>query len=381
MAKKSKNTSPKDDGTNKKKLVSKPLAKNKPIEKKTSKKGKATSSPSSKKTKKTTEKNQKVGGFSRNNFNYIRSLIWKHHRNDFPSYFDPSFIRVVREIFNDCKAAGVSCTEEIILEKYQQFKSDDKRPKPYVLPYFQQPRVYYEIKDVPFPTFSPYLYIVSPMIIPYPHEFRVTEYYRKRVDSSGREELDIKGYDKFFAKWVNWCNSSMRMEHGSDYSSEELEICFKMSDAIYNPDKKRWESFIYTCTPMGRVFNFGYKPEGELEKDEEPEYKIPTSQQLSEKPITKKEQEKIKRIVSKQKKIDATISWNNFFSSVKKSKEKADTEQYAKELSELGQMRKELEKLIRKYKREKNTKKLKEVNKKYDALTDRYMNLINKRFK
>jgi hypothetical protein len=333
------------------------------------------------KTKKTVKKVPSIGGFSKNNFNYIRSLLWREFRTDFPSYFDPSFIRLVREIFNDCKAAGVNCTEEIIKSKYEQLRSDDKRPKPYILPYFQQPKVYYEIKDVPFPTLAPYLYVVSPMILSYPHEFRITEYFKKKIDSRGVEELEIKGYDKFFGKWVNWCNSSMRNEHGNVYDSDELEIFFKMSDAEYNEDKKRWETYIYTCTSMGAIFDFGYKPEGVLEKDYDPEYKLPSDNQISEEPIEEKEKGKIKRITRKQKINDAINTWDNFFSSVKKSKEKSETEKFAQDLEELSTARKELEKLIRKYKREKNTRKLKEVNKEYDLLTSKYLKLTKQRFK
>lgn len=387
MAKKNRKILPKNNGTDNrlKKSVSKiPVSKKEKEQKKTPKKGKESKKPVSKsvqKTKKTEKKTPVKGGFSKNNFNYIRSLLWKKYRSDFVSYFDPSFIRLVREIFNDCKAAGVTCTEEVIYEKYEQLRSDDKRPKPYILPHFQSGKVYYEIKDVPFPTLAPYLYVVSPMILGYPHEFRITEYFKKKTDSRGIEELDIRGYDKFFAKWVNWCNAAMRNEHGNDYGSEELEIYFKMSEAVYNEQKKRWETNIYTCTPSGKIFDFGYKPEGELERDEDPEYKLPSTTQLSEKPVTEKEKSKIKRITKKQKINDAISISNSFFSSVKKASEKEETEKYARELDEIVSMRKELEKFIRKYKREKNAKKLKEVNKQYDALTTRYMKLINKRLK
>lgn len=368
-------------------------AKKSTISKKTKEQTKSTSSskvkkkPTTKSVGKSTKKDkekQKVGGFSKNNFNFIRSLLWKNHRSDFISYFDPSFIRLVREIFNDCKAAGVNCTEEVIEKKYEQLKSDDKRPKPYILPKFKNPTVYYEIKDVPFETTEPYLYVISPMIIPYPHEFRITEYFKKTVKNTSIgivESLESKGYDKFFSKWVNWCNASMRSEYGSAIGSEDLDIYFKMTDAEYNESKKRWETYIYTCTSMGKVFDFGYKPEGELEKDEEPDYKLPTETQALERPISEKEKNKIKRITKKQKINDSLNAWGNFFSSVKKSSQKEEMEKYAQEISELQTLRKELEKLIRKYKKEKNTKKLKQVNKEYDLLTDKYLKLVKKKLK
>lgn len=346
------------------------------------KKGNVKNKVSPKKTKKIVKPAaQKVGGFSRNNFNYIRSLIWQNYKGDFTSYFDPSLIRVVKEIFNDCKAAGITCSEKVIKEKYEQLKSDDKRPKPYILPYFIEPKVYYEIKDVPFPTLAPYLYVVSPMILSYPHEFRITDYYKKTLDSSGRELLDIKGYDKYFADWVNWCNTSMRTEHGNDYDSEELEICFKMTDAEYNQDKKRWETYIYICTPSGRIDSFGYKPEHGFIKDEEPEYRIPSTEVLTEEPIQEKEESKIKRITRKQKINDTISSWNSFFGSIKKSSEKAEREKYAHELDEIKSTRTELEKALRGYKRKKDARRSKQIQKELDKLNDRFLKLIQKRFK
>lgn len=389
MAKKNRKILPKDskDDNLKKSAKKSPISKNTKEQTKSTSSSKVKKKPTTKSVGKSSKKSKekpKVGGFSKNNFNFIRSLLWKNNRSDFISYFDPSFIRLVREIFNDCKAAGVNCTEEIIQKKYEQLKSDDKRPKPYILPKFQNPNVYYEIKDVPFETLSPYLYVISPMIIPYPHEFRITEYFKKTIRDTPTgivESIESKGYDKFFAKWVNWCNASMRSEYGSTIGSEDLDIYFKMTDAEYNESKKRWETYIYTCTSMGKVYDFGFKPEGELERDEEPEYRLPTESQASEKPISEKEKSKIKRIIKKQKINDSLNSWNNFFSSVKKSSEKEEMEKYAQELSDLQSLRKELEKLIRKYKKEKNTKKLKQVNKEYDLLTDKYLKLVKRKLK
>ncbi|MEM4271260.1 MAG: hypothetical protein QXO70_04170 [Candidatus Pacearchaeota archaeon] len=388
MAKKNRKILPKNSKADRpnKSTSKSPVQKNRSKESKKTKGSKSVKKPikkSTQKTKKITKLPPKKGGFyqNKNNFNYIRSLLWQKHKGDFASYFDPSLIRIVREIFNDCKAVGINCTEQVILEKYSQLRSDDKRPKPYVLPYFFEPRLYYEIKDVPFPTLAPYLYVVSPMILPYPHEFRITEYYKKKKQDSGNEELDITGYDKFFAEWVNWCNAAMRNEHGNDYGSEELEICFKMTEAEYNSEKKRWETFIYICTPSGKIESFGYKPEQGFDKTLEPEYKIPSQEVLSEEPIEEKEKAKAKRITKKQKINDALSSWNDFFSSVKKSQEKIETENYAKQLQENIDARKEIEKLIRKYNRKKDTKNVKKLEKEFDKLVNEYIKLINKRKK
>lgn len=331
---------------------------------------------SPKKTKSKTKKIDKKGGFAKNNFNFVRSLIWKQYSADFTSYFDPAFIRVVREIFNDCKAAGVVCTEDIIKLKYEQFKADDKRPKPYILPSLQQPKVYYEIKDVPFPTMQPYLYVVSPMILAYPHEFRITEYYKKYKDETGVEQLDIKGYDKFFADWVNWCNSAMRNEHGTMPDSEELEIFFKFSDSMYNEQKKRWEVFIYTCTPSGAVYNFGYKPEQGFEKTVEADYKIPSEEKLEEKPIDEQQDKKIKRIARKQKINDAIGGWNTLFSEIKISQKKKEHEVYMQSLESISKELDNIEKLIKKFKRKKNKRKVNELEKLYEKTSNKMIRMM-----
>jgi len=387
MAKKNRKILPKNSKADrpKKSTYKNPVPKKGSAQKKTPPKGKSVKKPTKKlpeKTKKIKKLPRKKGGFhkNKNNFNYIRSLLWKKHRGDFISYFHPSLFEITREIFNDCKAVGIDCTDEVILEKYSALRLDDKRPKPYVLNYFFEPRLYYEIKDVPFPTFAPYLYVVSPMILSYPHEFRITEYYKKIKDATtGREELDIRGYDKFFSEWVNWCNAAMRNEHGNDYGSEELEICFKMTEAEYNSEKKRWETFIYICTPMGRIESFGYKPEQGFDKALEPEYKIPSTEILSKEPIEEKEKAKAKRITRKQKINDAISSWDDLFSSIKKSQEKIETEKYAKQLQENIDSRKEIEKLIKRYKRKKDTKKVNQLEKEFDKLVNQYLKLIKRK--
>jgi hypothetical protein len=328
------------------------------------------------------KKNKKQSGFygNKNNFTYIRSIIWRNHKSDFKSYFDDELFSIVKEIFNDCKAAGTSCTEEIILYKYKELISNRKRPKPFILSYFLEPRYYYEIKDVPFQALAPYLYVVSTMIIPFPHEFIITDYFKK-IQSDKGSQIEIIGYNKYFSQWVNWCNAAMRNEHGNEYGSEELEICFKMTDAEYNEDKKRWETNIYICTPSGKIESFGYKPEEIYDKNYEPEYRIPSTNELIESPVFDKEQNKIKRITRKQKIKDAIIYWEDFFSDLKKTKEKLEVESYAKKIEENINARNNIENLIRKYNKLKNKEKVSELEDEFDRLVAEYLKLLRMRNK
>ena len=132
-------------------------------------------------------------GFSSNNFNYIRALLWKTHKSDFKGYFDPEFIRKVNAVYYDCKASGGECTDEFIFEHYNIVKEDERRPYPEIsknLYEFEQ--IYYEIKDVEFQAMPPYLWILSPMIITDPSEFIVPNYYYNYLKLVNEVESDSK---------------------------------------------------------------------------------------------------------------------------------------------------------------------------------------------
>lgn len=345
------------------------------------KKGKSKNTQNSKATKKGSLKKTKknvthIGGFNRSNFNYIRSLLWQKHREDFKSYFDPSFIQLVREIFNDCKGAGLVCTEEIVLKRFHEIKEDNRRKKPFILPYFFEPRVYYEIKDCPFPTFSPYLYIISDMILPYPHEFRITEYYKKTMNGK-IVNLDIFGYEKFFSNWVNWCNAVMREEHGLDVTSERIEIYFRLTDAIYNEQKQRWESLIYTCTPSGAIHDFGYVPEDfDKDKDVSMDLKLPKDKELVKEPISEQEKKRATRLKNKFRKYDTLRAWDSLVDELKKEKQKKVQEDYEKNMAYYDNVQEDIDKEIRKFKRKKDFKKVKELEKMYSKIGDIKIKLI-----
>lgn len=224
---------------------------------------------------------QKDTGFAVNNFNHIRSLLWKTYREDFKAYNDPAFISVVMQVYTECKALGGTCPDEKILEIYLKIKKAPKRPQPFLDPALFDPQPYFNIKDVEFALFEPYLWIVSPMIIPAPHEFIVANYYyhyNKLLDApineiekyateirgkkalsnlSKKEEtlifaivskpvsswsaqqktefLEIyakhnedatRGYNTYFKMWVDWCNDAMQAAYGGNPPSDKIFFRF-----------------------------------------------------------------------------------------------------------------------------------------------------------
>jgi hypothetical protein len=229
-------------------------------------------------------------GFSSNNFNGIRSLLWKNHKEDFKSYFDPEFIRKVNSVYNDCKAFGSDCTEEIILLRYRDIRENEKRPEPFIDPALFEPQLYFYIKDIEFTTFAPYLWIVSPMIIPSPSEFLVVNYFDKLGDSS-------KGYYKYFSEWVDWCNDAMANQHGSSFGSGDIEMCFRFLPPKYDDILRRWDTEVVICTPSGQIFDFGYTPVGSIkEHDTEEEFIEPDANTLLNKPTTEEESNQMEKL-------------------------------------------------------------------------------------
>ena len=407
MAKKKKNTKT-DKGNGSKKAVSK---KNLPLQKKNVKKQaskKVTKKPVKKKlpskkaskpsTKKKTE--LKTGaGFASNNFNYIRALIWAEYGLDYVSYFDPEFIRVIREVYNECKAVGRECSDRDILLIYDDVRENPQRPYPYIEEdLFQSARQYYEILDVEFNLFPAYLWISSPMIIPEPSEFIVTQYYNKEGNTD-------KGYKKYFKEFVDWANKATREKNEGNVDSSDVDIYIKFTQPEYDEEKQRWESEIFICTEEGIMFSFGFVPKGrEFEHDAGEEFIEPIEETLeidgeTVKPIVEKEKpieptpipltpEQIKK---KQKSnselfsalINLTTKYEQLEKKAEKEKEKQKkAKQKAKdtskkkdnELKRLQKIKKEIQSTIRLYK---NIGDKKRLNKALKDLDD-VMNKIKK---
>jgi hypothetical protein len=230
-------------------------------------------------------KSKKGAGFSSNNFNYIRALLWKTHKQDFKGYFDPDFIRKVNAIYYDCKAIGSDCTDEIIDKKYNSIKIDERRPKPFIDPELFNPQVYYNIKDVEFDTFPSYLWIVSPMLMANPSEFLVVNYFDKNGNKTG--------YYNTFKEWVDWCNNAVNNNLTNQYD----EIHFKFIPPEYDEVLRRWYTVIAICTGSGQIYDFGFTPVGKkFEHDIQKEYLEANEDILSKKPTTEQERDSMERL-------------------------------------------------------------------------------------
>ncbi len=285
---------------------------------------------------KSIKKLKEGAGFSSNNFNYIRSLIWKTYKQDFKNYSDPEFIRKVNSIYYDCKALGVDCSDEIIFEKYNLIKADEKRPLPFIEPELFNPQVYYLIKDVAFNIFAPYLWIVSPMIIPKPSEFLAVNYFDKNGDS-------FKGYSSTFREWVDWCNTTLRNQYGSTYGSEVVEMYFRFIPPVYNEILRRWESEIVICTPSGQVYDFGYKPIGKkFEHDVKKEYIEADEEILKNKPTVEQESEQMDKLRIQKINSDLQNAFEKLRNKLKEKYRKVQEEELNIKLKHFEALKKEL---------------------------------------
>lgn len=258
MAKRRKNIKP-DKIRAVKHTAKKKPAKKKVDNKKASKKKLSTKKKTSKKNVKPVKKG---AGFSSNNFNNIRSLIWQAYGLDYTSYFDPEFIRVVKAVYNECKYFGQECSEQDIWAFYDIVTEDPIRPFPYIAEdLYEAARQYYEILNVEFTVLFPaYLWIKSPMIIPPPSEFITTNYYSKDGSTD-------KGYRKYFKEFVDWANQAEKIKRqsiGSDgsVSSDDIDIYIKFTKPEYNEAERRWGTEIFICTKEGIKFSFGFTPQG-----------------------------------------------------------------------------------------------------------------------
>ncbi len=256
-----------------KKKPSKPPRK---VAKKPVKAAKAPKGPVKKKLpdKKTAKPKNPVGGFASNNFNAIRALIWREYGLDYGSYFNPELLRISKLVYQKCKQfsidEGRGCSDKDILRIFDdildQEKEGGRQPYPDIEENLFNPMPYYELTTVKFETFPSYLYIYSPMIMPPPSIFNVTQYYDKDGDMS-------KGYKKYFREFITWCNHETQIRAGgSEVDTEDIEIFVKFLKPEYNEEDKQWEAEIVICTASGEKFSFGFVPKGNFNEHDEEEF-------------------------------------------------------------------------------------------------------------
>lgn len=335
---------------------------------------KASKKPNKVTKKKTPKQNQdsklkKGAGFSSNNFNYIRSLIWRENQFDYVSYFDPKFINIVRAVYNECKAAGQECTDKHILLFYDDILANPNRDFPYIdEDLYTNPIPYYQLLDVEFAQFPAYLWIYSPMMMPPPSEFIITSYVNSK-DGSGD-----KGYRKYFKEFVDWANEAMRNSYGSEVSSDDIDIFIKFTMPEYKEDKQRWETEIIICNADGETESFGFVPKGRMEgHDVEDEF---------EKPIEKEEKfEEIPPIEEKKSKEQIIIDKEkneklfNLLLKMKKKKDELERKLKSKSKTKIKVQRKKID--IQKQKQD-ELKRLQVIKREIEKNIKLYMKLKDK---
>lgn len=399
MAKKKKNTKPTNlsgaekKSASQKKVGDKKSSKKIPTKKESvkksksdlTKKGSKKKTPLKKETKKKTggggkkgEKENKLkkgAGFSSNNFNYIRALIWREYGLDYVSYFDPKFINIVRAVYNECKAAGQECTDSQILIFYDEISENPNRDYPYIdEDLYTNPTPYYQILDVKFDLFPAYLWVISEMIMPPPSEFIVTSYVNNKEGSAD------KGYRKYFKEFVDWCNEAMRNQYGSEVNSDDIDIYIKFTKPEYKEEKQKWETEIIICNSDGEPESFGFEPKGRMSgHDVEDEFEKPieekeekTHEEEGIKPVEEKEitPEEAKKSKENNEKLFSLLL------KMKKKKEQLESKEKAKVKKKIEAKRKKVDVQANK---QKELKRLKEIKKEFEKSIILYKKIGDKK--
>lgn len=280
-------------------------------------KEKRKSTPNKKSKKKTLKKNKFHLNKNRGLGLYIRvkSLLWREYKKDYKGldYVDKNshFLRVVHKVYEECKTSGADCPDNVLTTKYQQIVGHLKRPEPFIDPELYgstDDNEYWNIFNVEFELFEPYLWVKSPMILSPPSEFLISDYLKMvRAGKDGKtyKISKIDGYEKEFKQWVDWCNVAFQ-----DVDSDGNIPYFIFSKPEWNEDLKRWETEIYICDREGKPNSFGYIPQGgspvkdlpktlikkptvSKPKEEKPEEEKP---EVSKPKVSKKGQEYIDKI-------------------------------------------------------------------------------------
>ena len=296
MAKKpaKKNSASKSSGSNKRKPKTKrKLTPNTKSKKKTVSK------------KITLDKNRGLGLYIR-----VKSLLWKEYKSDYKGIDyrqkDSHFLNIVHKVYSECKTSGADCPDNVLITKYQQIVGHLKRPEPFIDPELYQStddHEYWNIFNVEFEVFEPYLWVKSPMILSPPSEFQVADYLRLvRADKEGKNyKIDKRtGYEKEFKQWVDWCNVTFQ-----DVDSDGEIPYFMFTKPEWNNTLKRWETEIFITDRTGHPNNFGYVPEGGKPLTDLPPILTPPIKEVEpEKPKKPKEPKRPQISKEGQKKVD-----------------------------------------------------------------------------
>ena len=279
----------------------------------------------------------------RNTYIYIRSLCWKAHKHEYDSYFNEEFLRIVKEVHNQCKAQENDnvCTDEDFLNFFDEIKREfeeegkERRKKPFIPEdFYREPTEYWEIAEVPFEGLENWVWIHSPLIMPAPHKVQVLDY-------ATTTEERYKGYADWFSYWVDFCNR-VHIDNGWHDGSDECRIFFKITDAYVNPeDDTQWFIDVLPCTVDGIIDDFGFEPkrgDGEWTPPEDKPIPPPTPPPVPPVPPFDFEAEKKKAEIEEYKKeklLERLLKMKeDVREDIKMWKELEDDEKYAESLKE-----------------------------------------------
>ena len=182
----------------------------------------------------------------------IRALLWSKYKSEYlGQYKDPNseFFKLALHAYYHCREWGRKCTDEDIVEAFEQLRGDGREPEPLIigkLHYSQTPLPFWEVAHIDFDMCSNYVWVYGD-IVSEPFEFQIREY-----DGSF-------GYQRYFSEWVSWCNAYQR-ENG--FMNSPTDIYFATDPVKYNEYKRRWEVRIFSCDAEGDANSFGYSPSG-----------------------------------------------------------------------------------------------------------------------
>lgn len=325
---------------------------------------------------------KKGSGFASNNFNRIRSLIWREYGLDYKSYYDPEFLKIIKAVYLECKSRDSECSETEIILIYEDIQENPQRDFPKISEdlYGENGQMpYYDLAYEEFTQYPSYLWIVSPMILPPPSEFVVASYY------DGEGNMD-KGYRKYFKEFIDWCNYATKEAVGnSNIDSSDIEIFVKFTKPEYNQALQRWQTEIFICNSQGIRFSFGFEPKGRMyDHTVQLEYIEPTllnPEQLEVRKVaTKKLDSALEGLLSKYENIEKEKSQPKAKKAVKKAApKKAKTKEAKvvkltpkidkeKELKTLTKIKKELTSAIKLYKEIGDDKRMKKSLKELDGI-------------
>jgi len=307
---------------------------------------------------------------------HTRSILWSKFGKDYNgkdySTKGSEFLKVSGQVYRECRSRGSECTDEVLIEKYQEIVGGEQRFEPFVDDeLYGQAQPYWEINDISWISFEPYLWVISPMIIPSPHEFQVSDYLAVGGDRS-------KGYAKFFRQWVDFNNEQEKLRRRG--SKGDIPH-FVLTKPAYNKTKKRWEVFIYIISAgseqarldeQGQQLesfegwetdNYGFIPKGDIEepiapkkvtppsvKKKEEKKKAPTKKKTPTKkaPIKKEapketEAQRHRRVSNREKELKVILS--EIRENIKLYKEIGEKKRMLDELKELDRVMQQIKNL------------------------------------